>query len=70
MWVNLGQLLLGPAASAAKQVLDFDARLVLTPRFGGFEIIGAALSAQSLTRISDRRLHVGSPGSNGTTPAG
>ena len=70
MCMHLIAMLLGPEVRAAHQVLDHDARLVLTPRFGGFVITGVAPSAQSLTRISDRSPHVAGPGSIGTTPAG
>ena len=38
MLTRLIDVMLGPASRAAHLVLDYDARLVLTPRFGGFRL--------------------------------
>jgi hypothetical protein len=38
MLTRLVAVILGPAFAATHPVLDHDARLVLTPRFGGFKL--------------------------------
>lgn len=47
MWAHLIAILLGPVVRATHQVLDHDARLVLTPRFGGFDLVPPGLAAGS-----------------------